>query len=267
MVTALRGIEIQKYLQSLNRGWVDETDTVDTWKSGDPLVEVRGIAVAWMGYSHALEKAAELGCNLFIVHEPVYYHHRDDDPDILAWPECKARQMTIEKLGLSILRCHDLWDQFPGLGIPDAWGQKLGLGQPLAGEGYLRAYAGHGRTALQIAKELAGRVADLGQPGVQLIGPPERQVQRIVLGTGAATPYREMLIQYEADLVICCDDGFKYWRDGAHAIDNGHSVLIFHHPVTEEYGMQLLAEHLSERFPTIPVHFIPEKCMYQLVLP
>ncbi|MEJ2600179.1 MAG: Nif3-like dinuclear metal center hexameric protein [Anaerolineales bacterium] len=238
MVTALRGIEIQKYLQSLNRGWVDETDTVDTWKSGDPLVEVRGIAVAWMGYSHALEKAAELGCNLFIVHEPVYYHHRDDDPDILAWPECKARQMTIEKLGLSILRCHDLWDQFPGLGIPDAWGQKLGLGQPLAGEGYL-----------------------------QLIGPPERQVQRIVLGTGAATPYREMLIQYEADLVICCDDGFKYWRDGAHAIDNGHSVLIFHHPVTEEYGMQLLAEHLAERFPTIPVHFIPEKCMYQLVLP
>lgn len=261
----MQASEIQAYLRSLNGGWVDEADTVDTWKSGDPQTSVRGVAVAWMSYSWALEHAAELGCNVFITHEPTYYHHRDADARILAWPECQAKRARIEALDLAILRCHDLWDQFAEIGIPEAWGKLLGLGPPIDGRGYLRVYAGHGRRAGQLARELAGRVAGLGQSAVQLIGPADRPVRRIVVGTGAITPYREMLLQYDGDLVICSDDGFTYWRDGAHAIDNGHTVLIFHHHVTEEYGMQLLAEHLAARFPAVPVHYLPQKCMYQLV--
>src|SRR6185436_6480024 len=103
-------------------------DTVDTWKAGDPQADVRGIAVGWMSYTWALEEAAAHDCNLFITHEPTFYHHRDNDPVILAWPECVAKREKIAALGLTILRCHDLWDQLPGLGIPEAWGRKLGLG-------------------------------------------------------------------------------------------------------------------------------------------
>lgn len=263
----MKADDIQAYLRSLNGGWVNENDTVDTWKAGDPQSEVRGIAVAWMSYTWALERAAQLGCNLFITHEPTFYHHRDNDPEILAWPECTAKREKIEALGLTILRCHDLWDQLPDIGIPDAWGSKLGLGQPIAGEGYLRVYAVRPRTARQIAGDLAERVADLGQPGVQLIGRLDRIVHRIALGIGAITPYRQMLLKYTPDLVICSDDGLTYWRDGAHAIDNDHTILIFHHHVTEDYGIELLADHLASKFPTIPVHFIRQRCMYELVLP
>ena len=257
---------IETYLRSLNGGWVNFADTVDTWKAGDPDADVAGIAVGWMSYTWALERAAALGCNLFITHEPTFYHHLDNDPEILAWPESKSKLARIEALGLTVLRCHDLWDQYPGLGIADAWGQKLGLGEPIGGHGYFRVYAGGGRTAMQLARNMAARVQDLGQPGVHLIGAPERPVERIVTGTGAATPYHEMLVGYQADLVVCTDDGLGYWRDAAHAIDNDHTILVFHHHVSEEYGMELLARHLAEAFPAIPVNYIQQQCMYQLVV-
>ncbi len=256
---------VEQYLSSLNGGWVDYANSVDRWKAGDPHIEIQGIAVAWMSWIWALEKAKELGCNVFITHEPTFYHHYDNDPAILKWPEVQAKQEKIKELGLSIYRCHDLWDQMPDIGIPDSWGKKLGLGPPVAGQGYFRVYEGHGRTAYAIAKDMAARVKDLGQAAVQLIGPSDRKIYRIVVGTGAITPYRQMLLDYQADLVICSDDGFSYWRDGAHAIDTGQTVLVFHHQVAEDYGMELLANHLAEKFAPLPVHFIQQQCMYQLL--
>ncbi len=43
--------ELQSYLRSLNGGWMDLENTVDTFKSGPPGSEVRGIAVSWMSYT------------------------------------------------------------------------------------------------------------------------------------------------------------------------------------------------------------------------
>jgi putative NIF3 family GTP cyclohydrolase 1 type 2 len=263
----VKALEVEAHLRSLNGGWVDYSQSVDSWKAGDPEVEVKGIAVAWMSYSWALEKAAEMGCNLFITHEPTFFHHLDNDPAILAWPESRSKRALIEALGLTVLRCHDLWDQYPEIGIPDSWGKKLGLGKPIDGQGFYRVYDGLGRKAIEIARDFAARVSDLGQPGVHLVGSPERPINRIALGTGACTPYFEMLTRYKADLVICADDGLWYWRDAAHAIDNGHNILVFHHHTTEDYGMELLAAHLAAKYPTVPIRFIKQSCMYQLVSP
>lgn len=47
-----------------NGGWGDVENTAGTFKSGDPDAEVRGIAVTWMGYTWALHKAIERGCNV-----------------------------------------------------------------------------------------------------------------------------------------------------------------------------------------------------------
>ncbi len=57
---------------------MDLEKTVDTFKSGSPEVEVRGIAVSWMSTTAALKTALSAGCNLFITHEPTYYDHYDD---------------------------------------------------------------------------------------------------------------------------------------------------------------------------------------------
>lgn len=257
--------DVFEYLKTLNGGWVDYSDTVDGWKAGDPEAETKGIAVGWMSLTWALERAASLGANLFITHEPTFYDHWDKTPEIMAWPEVAQKKEKIDSLGMTIMRCHDLWDQVPKIGIPDSWGKKLGLGKPIEGDGYFRVYDGGGRTAIEIAREMMRNLKLLGQETAEFIGPAEKRVRRIVIGTGAITPFRKMLLEFDADLVVCTDDGFTYWNDGAYAIDRDIPVLVVNHVVAEDHGMELLAGRLREKFPAVPVHYVKEWCMYRSI--
>ena len=247
--------DVRDYLKTMDGGWVDWENTVDTFKSGDPAPEVRGIAVGWMGYTWALQRALELDCNMFITHEPPYYNHHDTDQKIFRYQGVAAKRKMIEDSELIILRCHDLWDQVPEIGIPDSWATQLGFEGPVAGEGYFRVYDVSGQTA----------VKELGKNAVQLIGPEHQMVSRVAIGTGAITPFTNLIDNYQVDLAICTDDGFTYWRDGAFSIDMGIPVIVVNHAVSEVYGMKLLADHLAARFTPMPVHFIPQSCIFQLV--
>lgn len=261
----MKASDVQAYLQSLSGNWRYPADTVDTFKSGDPEVEVKGIAIGWMSYTWALKKALELGCNVFITHEPTYYNHYDNDADIFRFPIAQKKRDFIEKSGLTIIRCHDLWDQIPHIGIPDSWGRLLQLGQATAQTEHLRVYDGGGVTALEIAQRVARYTSQYGQPGVQLIGDEKKIVHRVSIGTGAITPYFTFIADFNVDLAICTDDGVHYWRDGGFAIDAGIPMIVVHHHVSEEIGVQSMAEHLQEALPNIPVHYIAQQCMYRLI--
>ena len=257
--------DIRKYLKTMDDGWVNWENTVDTFKSGDPKSEVRGIAVGWMGYTWALQKALDLGCNMFITHEPTYYNHYDTDQDVFRYETVVAKRKMIEESGLIILRCHDLWDQVPKIGIPDSWAMQLGFENPVNGEGYFRVYDSPAKTAITVAQEVAEKVKELGQNAVQLIGPDNRLVSRIAIGTGAITPFTRFIDNYQIDLAICTDDGFTYWRDGALSIDMEIPVIVVNHAVSEIHGMKQLSHHLADRFSPLPVHFISQSCIFKLV--
>lgn len=262
----MRARELQSYLRSLNGGWMNLEKSVDTFKAGDPESEVCGIAVGWMSYTWALEEAVQLGCNVFITHEPTYYAHRDDDADVFRFQEVRAKRQYIVEHELVVLRCHDLWDEVPGIGILDSWAALLGLGNAIDGAGYFRVYDVRGKRALQVTQQVAARTRPFAQEAVQLLGPADKAVTRVGIGTGAVTPFQHLLDEYGVDLAICSDDGFCFWRDGGLAIDLHIPVIIVNHAVSEEAGMIHLAKHLQERFShIIPVHHIPQRCMYQLV--
>jgi putative NIF3 family GTP cyclohydrolase 1 type 2 len=258
--------DLQAYLRSLNGGWMDLDKTVDTYKSGDPDTEVRGIAVSWMSTTWALKQALDLGCNVFVTHEPTYYNHHDDPASpIFDLPGVREKQQFIEESGLVIIRCHDLWDQVPGIGIPDSWGAALGLGKAIDGKGYYRIYDVSGRTAGNVAQQVATHTRAFGQEAVQLIGNPDKPVTRAAIGTGAITPLFNLVREYAIDLAICTDDGFTYWQHGAYAIDRDIPVIVVNHATSEEAGMINLAQHLREHFPDVPVHHIRQGCVYQLI--
>lgn len=263
----MNATDVDQYLRSLrNEGPYPHPD-VDTFKAGDPQIEVRGIAVGWMSYTWALEKALELGCNLFITHEPTFFDHLDKDQEVFRLPGAVAKREFLVSSGLVVLRCHDLWDLMPEIGIPDSWGRFLGLGDPVRSARYVRAYGVAPQPAEKFASFLAGRLAPLGQPGVQLLGRGEKRITSVALGTGAITPVLEMVTGLNVDAVIATDDGIDYWRDGALAIDLDIPIFVVNHPVSELAGVEALAAHLQLAFSGIPVHHIPQTCMYTLVPP
>jgi putative NIF3 family GTP cyclohydrolase 1 type 2 len=261
----MKAHELYSYLKSLDNGWVNQENTVDTFKSGNPDAEVSGIAVGWMSYTWALKQAVKLGCNVFVTHEPTYYDHFDNNARTFNLPGVSDKRRFIEANELIILRCHDLWDQMPEIGIPDSWGEWLGLGRPIDGEGYYRVFDVSGKTALQVAQQIAERTWPLGQEAVALIGPPNKDVTRVSIGTGAITSFFECIDNYKVDLAICTDDGIHYWRDGGYAIDMSIPLIVVNHAVSEEAGLMNLAKFLERRFPDIPVHHITQRCMYKLI--
>jgi putative NIF3 family GTP cyclohydrolase 1 type 2 len=102
---------------------------------------------------------------------------------------------------------------------------------------------------------------------VLFIGPRDKIVRSVAVGTGACTRFNYMVTELKVDLTICSDDGFTFWRDGALAIDMDYPVVIASHSSSEEIGMHRMAEHLAEVFPQVPVHHIAQKCMYQQIGP
>lgn len=279
----MKARELREHLQSLDGGWVDWDDTVDTFKAGDPDAEVEGVAVGWMSYRWALERAVDLGCNIFLTHEGTYYDHEDEPirdnhpPSVVDL--INEKQAFIEEHDLIVLRCHDLWDQYPDIGVPDAWGAHLGFDEddevpvgrmpepPRAfGPGdYYRVYEVEERPAQKAARQMAGEISDVGQEAVELLGDGDALVSRIAVGTGAITPFRHMFDAYDPDLVVCSDDGFSYWRDGHVAVDAGVPVVVVNHATSEVRSMELLAEHLNEAFPDLPVHYVEQGCMFEII--
>jgi putative NIF3 family GTP cyclohydrolase 1 type 2 len=257
--------EVHEYLRSLGREWIDPRNTVDTFKSGRPEMPVNGIAVAWMSYFDALREAVAKGCNLFVTHEPTYYNHTDTDRSVFSFEVARRKKAFIEESGLTIIRCHDVWDRVPEIGIPDAWGRHLGWTKVVRQQTFYRVYELPPTSAGELAKHVAAKVAPLGQKGVQLIGPADKVIRTVAIGTGAITSLRTMIVELEADLALCTDDGFTYWSDGAMALDMGYPVIVVNHPCAEEIGMAQLANHLRERYPTVLVRHIAQKCMFATI--
>lgn len=257
--------DVHEYLRSLGREWIDPPNTVDTFKAGWPDMPVKGIAVGWMSYFVALREAVARGCNLFVTHEPTYYNHRDTDASVFSFEIARQKKAFIEENGLSIIRCHDVWDRVPGIGIPDAWGQYLGWTQVARQQTFYRVYELPPVTAGELARQVAGKVAPLGQDGVQLIGPADKMIRTVAIGTGAITSFRTMVADLKADLALCTDDGFTYWSDGAMALDMGYPVIVVNHACSEEVGIVQLAEHLRQRYPATSVHHIAQKCMFATI--
>ncbi len=262
----MKAIELQTYLQSLSGDWSYPDNTVDTFKSGNPETEITGVAIAWMSYTSALEQAVELGCNVFITHEPTYYNHFDTDAEIQRFESVQAKQRFIEEQNLIIFRCHDLWDQYPVLGIPDSWGKLFEWHEPTIVTEHFRVYEQDFGSALDVARHVANCTQPYGQQAVQLIGAPEKMVKRLCIGTGAISPFIDWVKDYDIDLGICTDDGIEYWRDGAFAVDMNLAMVVVNHPVSEIIGVQSLFEHLRHQFPDIRFHHLQQQCMYQLII-
>ena len=84
-------------------------DTVDTFKVGDPDQPVTGIVTTFMATWEVIEKAAGLGANLIIPHEPLFFNHRDTVDWLSDDPVYLAKRRFIDEKKMTVWRFHDGW--------------------------------------------------------------------------------------------------------------------------------------------------------------
>ncbi len=237
--------------------WVDRSSTVDTVKAGDPARPVKTVGVGWISSIENLRAAVELGCDLFVTHEPTFWQHEAPEDKLRAVEPGLTKQRLLDESGLVVLRCHDVWDSWPEIGIGDAWAEWLGLTELLArGEhGWHRVYAIEPVTLRQFARRVANLTAELGEDSVSVIGDPDRIVSRPAIGVGCGGPDKDM-IDAGADVLVVCYDGASYWQVRQRLAELGAGVISVEHGTSEMPGIMKLAQYLRETFPELTVHYL-----------
>jgi putative NIF3 family GTP cyclohydrolase 1 type 2 len=233
-------------------------DTVDTVKTGDPTRPLTGIVTTFLATAEVIARAAELGANLIITHEPTFYNHHDET----AWLESdavyQAKRRLIDDHDIVIWRFHDYWHRTRPDGILRGLLERLGWDH----EGEI-GYPVIATIAPLPLAELAGLVkARLGIASVRVSGPPDLVCRRVGLLAGAPGGRMQIatLGRDAVDVVLCGEinewETCEYVRDAVF-FGRPKGLIVVGHQPSEEDGMAYLASWLGPRLPTVAITHVP----------
>jgi putative NIF3 family GTP cyclohydrolase 1 type 2 len=256
---------------------VDEP-SVDKIIIGDPETVVKKIGTAWMPYWRTLKEARKKGVNTMVVHEPTFYTHRDLEETRWDWhaapdpakkmyqDQVDAKKKWILENEMVVIRCHDVLDKIKGFGIPFAFGRGLGFSDAdlIASRTYYNVYRIGEQPAGGVARRIAGKLREVGQPGVAFYGDPETPVRSVGLGTGCICDPLNFM-DLEMDLAVAIDDSVSTWVQTTYAEDTGKPLVVVNHGTSEEFGMRELSAQLDQSLEFVEVIHFPQGCSYQWI--
>ena len=231
-------------------------NSCDTVKFGNPDTEITGVVVTMWATPNVIRRAAELGANMIITHEPTFY----DDPDQpLNNPVDRAKLALIEQTGVVIYRYHTMMHQFTPDLIPTGALYYLGLDGEMVPSGYF------GSSILTLnqpksANELAELFREkLGVKHIRIAGNGEFRGKTIGMCLGMPGGVYEILRDEKTDIVLigeaCEYHQCEYARDAAELGIN-KAMVVLGHEGSERAGMQYLAKLLSEKHPELRIDYV-----------
>ena len=237
------------------------SDTVDTFKAGNPDSPVTGIAVTMMATLDVLQRAAAKGQNLVITHEPTFYNHLDKPegmgPNDAVWT---AKRTFIEKHGLVVWRFHDHWH----LRKPD--GILVGVVRTLGWEKYQNPanqylFTMPETTLEKLATEVANR---LDTPVLRVVGNPQMKATKVALSPGSAGFERETRALASDNVEVLLVGETREWETveyAADAVSAGmpKALIVIGHVPSEQPGMEECARWLKTFVKEVPIEFVPTR--------
>ncbi|WP_055108739.1 Nif3-like dinuclear metal center hexameric protein [Paenibacillus ihumii] len=262
-------ITIQQILDQLTAPAPTLEHTVDRLETGDPAAEVTGIGVTFMPTHQVIRNAAGLGINLLITHEGAYYSHHIQT-DLLRENEVYSqKQELIEASGIAVFRLHDAIHKYNPDGI------TAGLVQAMGWEDFVLKF--HPASAvLNLPEMTAAEIAEqaklkLDIPYVRVAGDLSMRCRRagILVGyRGGGANAIPLFGEENLDVIIAGEgpewETPEYVRD---AVQQGRrkALIMLGHAESEAPGMRALAKRLQALFPTVPVHYLKERPLFQIV--
>ncbi|WP_238650299.1 Nif3-like dinuclear metal center hexameric protein [Paenibacillus piscarius] len=256
-------------LEHLNAGVQLPVNTVDKLEPETAVAEVQGIVTAFAASQYVVEQAAVLGANLLITHEGLYYSHQGNGSGLEQDAVYRQKSALISQSGISVYRFHDGIHRYTPDGIME------GLLHELEWEPYAERHLPE-VSILTIPEMTVSEVAahvkqKLNIPYVRAAGNLSATCSRVGVLVGYRGNGNTVIPLYEQeslDLVIAGEGPEwelpEYIRDaGQQGLDR--TLLMLGHAESEAPGMKLLASRLARQFPEVPVHYIQEKPVFQIL--
>lgn len=228
----------------------------DTYKAGGPDTEITGIATTFMATFDAIQRAVAAGCNMIIPHEDTFWNDRDDVKDPSADPLYDTKVAFCRKHSVAIFRMHDSMHgqrpDFTYVGLA----RTLGFDSARETAPNSHRYTLPETTLGALATELKQRTQ---AKALRVVGNPEAKVSRVQLGVGYATPP----VSGEIDVVVSGElqetdgtfDSPAYVLDAV-SLGIAKGWIMLGHAISEEPGMEDLAEWIRGFVKEVPVRFI-----------
>jgi putative NIF3 family GTP cyclohydrolase 1 type 2 len=244
--------------------WMEKT--VDTFKAGDPQTHVTGIATTMMATLDVLQRAAANGQNLVITHEPTFYDHQDDVPQLPQGeddPVLKQKRAFIAEHHLVIWRFHDHQHRMQIDQI------ELGNVHKLGWEKYQDPANQYLFTIPETTVEkLAAEVSTKLHAAVpRIAGDRRMKVTRVALSPGFAGVRRETGALEMPDVQVLIAGETHEWETVEYLTDaytegRAKAMIVLGHVPSEQAGMEEFARWLRTFITGMPIEFVPTADMW-----
>lgn len=248
--------------------------TCDQLMSGSYDMEVTKIVTTFMATVDVIRKAAEIGANFIITHEPTWFTGKDDTEWVKDDPIYLKKKELIDENHIAIWRFHDHMH----IGVED--GIYRGYEEEFGWKDYRMTVPDNGNfidkfgACYQIPKtnlrELCSFYKDkLQMEVIQIVGNPDMTVERVgvlvgggSLGLGVEELPMKLMKNRNLDLVICGD--ITEWTLSAYVRDAvqlgmNKGMLVLGHERSEEPGMKHLGTWLASIVGDTEVVFVDAK--------
>lgn len=233
-----------------------QRDTVDTIKAGQADQRVTGIVTTMFPTIPVIEEAARRKANFIIAHEPSFYNHQDAADWVPNNAVLKQKQQLLKKHAMAIWRFHDYAHALK----PDA------VSYGVAKKASWLPYYKPGQTTftippLSLQDLVAHLKRSLGIEQLRIIGDPLQRCARIALLPGAWGGQHQVTVveQEKPDVLIVGEvsewETAEYIRD-ARAFGANTALVVLGHAVSEEPGMEWVADWLQPKLSSIPITHI-----------
>ncbi len=259
---------VDRIKQNIGVDW--KTDTVDTFKAGDPSTAVTRIVTTSLASLDVLNRAVKSGANLIITSEPAFYSKADTptppvrrpfgQPESAPVPAAPpdpvflGKDAFLKKHNLVIFRLSDHWrlrnpDPF-AQGFADTLGWAKLAGDPKhisIPETSLDVLVSHTKKALQ------------SRGGMRVVGDPRLRVRKVALLPGS-TPIEASIAALPAvDAIIAGEvrewESVEYVRD-TDDLGGKKALILTGRIVSEDPGMDLCAQWLRKIVPEVASSWI-----------
>jgi putative NIF3 family GTP cyclohydrolase 1 type 2 len=238
-----------------------QSETVDTFKAGNPDTPVTGIAVTMMATLDVLQRAAASGNNLIITHEPTFFDHLDISAQL---PEKEndavlmAKREFIETHHLVIWRFHDHWHARKPDGIEAGMVNALGW-QKFQDPNNQYLFNIPDTTLEKLVAEIK---RELGIRVMRVVGDPNLHITKLALAPGASgfSSHAEALEMPGVQALVIGET--REWETVEYVADamvegRQKSLIILGHIPSEQAGMEECTRWLKTFVSEVPITFVP----------
>lgn len=229
----------------------------DTFKAGGPDTEITGIATTCFVTLDVIRRATAKGLNLIVPHEDTFWNDRDDVAIVQGDPLYAQKRARLAAANIAVFRLHDhMHAQRPDFTYVGS-ARVVGLDPRHEDPPGSHRFVIPATTLAALAADVQRRT---GARGLRVVGDPKAVVTRVRLGVGYASPpvddpEVDVLISGEQQESDGTFDSQPYAVDAA-AIGVAKGVILLGHTVSEEAGMQEMAQWLKAVVPELPVELV-----------